>query len=62
MKKPSPLLHKTYHVPTTNDLLQVQSVIGETVRLRYTNKDKGDVTTTIPQLERVLKLEVWKEI
>lgn len=48
---------------STGQILQVHSVKGESLVLQYLNRDnKGDVTTTIPQLERVLKLEVWKEI
>lgn len=61
-KSPHPLLGKKYHVASTDDHFTVQSVIGKGVRLSYTNKIKPDVNTTIEQLERVLKLEVWKEI
>lgn len=62
MPKKHELIGKEYHVASTNDKFRVVSVIGEGVRLKYTNKDKPYVNTTIPQLERVLKLEVWKEI
>lgn len=62
MKKPHPLIGKRYHVATTDDLFEVISVNAESVICRYRNKDKPDVPTTITALDKVVKLEVWKEI
>lgn len=56
-----PLIGKTYKT-STDQLLQVKSVDAETVTLKYLNRDKPDVTSTISHVEKVVKLEVWKEV
>lgn len=61
-RKPHPLMDKKFHVKSTGCEFIVKSVIGTGVRLSYTNRDKPDVNTTIAHVERVVKLEVWKEI
>lgn len=61
MKPKHPLIGKTYQT-STDQLLQVKSVDGETVTLKYLNRDKPDVTSTIIQVNKTVKLEVWKEV
>ena len=57
----NPLIGKTYRT-STDQLLRVRSVQGETVILAYLNRPgKEDVTTTIIHLNKSVKLGVWKE-
>lgn len=59
---PSKILVGNKYRTSTDQILEVCSIKGESLILKYLNRDKPDVPTTITALDKVVKLEVWKEV